>query len=226
MGWSLVIDARAYHGAVQPHYSPQQLARMWGFKAEYIRSFLKGEPGVLRLRKILRVPHSRLDDIFSRLSLSESPERIYVLNPLGTDFIKVGYAKRNWVGRVNGLQVGWPVDLVVVALFSGDKQLEESLHSLLERFRIRGEWFRHCRESVAAIESFAAHRRVPIPDCLALPRQQPTVKGVCFNSGSWLVRADGKYIGRYKSRNEAIQAYNAFARLNFPDAIPEPGEAA
>jgi hypothetical protein len=62
----------------EPHYTPTELAEMWGVSVQTIREIFKEEEGVLkigrdgtRLRrayKTLRIPHSVAERVHSRLS--------------------------------------------------------------------------------------------------------------------------------------------------------------
>jgi len=62
----------------EPHYSVQQVARMWGLGVDIIRRIFELEPGVLRILSperlhkrrytTLRIPESTLRRVHSRLS--------------------------------------------------------------------------------------------------------------------------------------------------------------
>jgi len=60
------------------HYSPDELAEMWGVSAEKIRSIFREEPGVLKIGKAgtrvkrgyftLRIPRDVVERVYTRLS--------------------------------------------------------------------------------------------------------------------------------------------------------------
>jgi hypothetical protein len=62
--------------ALERHYSPQQVADMWGVSANTVRRAFRGEPGVVefgsdetlrhRRRKIMRIPESALIRVHER----------------------------------------------------------------------------------------------------------------------------------------------------------------
>jgi len=64
--------------AAEPHYSPQQLAEIWGLSAETIRELFEAEPGVLvigtngtrtkRRYRTFRIPESVAARVHRRLS--------------------------------------------------------------------------------------------------------------------------------------------------------------
>jgi hypothetical protein len=55
--------------------------------------------------------------------------------------IKIGYT-HNVIARLDGLQVGNPEELRIVATVPGGAKEEAAIHRRLRRYRIRGEWFR------------------------------------------------------------------------------------
>jgi hypothetical protein len=66
---------------------------------------------------------------------------IYFVQDQATCFIKIGYAAeaRN---RLSGLQVGNPLQLVLLATMPGDRDSEAALHRRFAEYHTRGEWFR------------------------------------------------------------------------------------
>jgi len=60
------------------HYSPKELAEMWGLSAQTIREIFRREPGVLKIGsngtrtrrayKMLRIPKSVAERVHNRLS--------------------------------------------------------------------------------------------------------------------------------------------------------------
>ena len=56
--------------------------------------------------------------------------------------------------RLSELQTGSPVKLTLMAFSEGDNKTEKIIHGLLADFRMHGEWFTMCSESVAIVEGF------------------------------------------------------------------------
>lgn len=59
------------------HYTPDELAELWGVSAETVRSLFRDEPGVLRISQpndgkrkyvLMRIPHSIAERVHKRLS--------------------------------------------------------------------------------------------------------------------------------------------------------------
>lgn len=75
---------------------------------------------------------------------------IYVVSCL--DFVKIGIAKRPR-DRLNNMQVGCPLELKIIAeyLTHNPKQDERRLHDLLDKFLVRGEWFKIPDNLIAAM---------------------------------------------------------------------------
>jgi hypothetical protein len=64
--------------------------------------------------------------------------------------IKVGFATD--IGRrMAELQTASPVELRLIAAIRGTRATEQALHRKLASFRMRGEWFRECDETLAII---------------------------------------------------------------------------
>jgi len=66
--------------AVEQHFSPKQLADLWGFSPDFIRDTFRKEPGVLAINRpeklhkkgylTLRIPASVAARVHSRLEIS------------------------------------------------------------------------------------------------------------------------------------------------------------
>lgn len=69
---------------------------------------------------------------------------VYVLNLDGTDYYKVGITgKENVQDRIAAIQTSTPFEITVVDFrpHDGYMEVEKLAHSLLAKYRIRGEWF-------------------------------------------------------------------------------------
>ena len=61
------------------------------------------------------------------------------------DAIKIGYSV-DVPRRIVALATGSPEPITLIGIAEGDQRLEQALHRLLERYRVRNEWFRDCAE--------------------------------------------------------------------------------
>jgi hypothetical protein len=77
--WRRPFDLQTRQSAVvERHYSPIQLAELWGVSPQTIREIFKDEPGVLQIGrdgtrnrrryKTMRIPHSVAERVHARLS--------------------------------------------------------------------------------------------------------------------------------------------------------------
>lgn len=68
---------------------------------------------------------------------------IYFLLDEPSNAVKVGYSgnKKSLIDRISKLQIGNPHDLKLLFAIPGDRALEKSIHRVLAKYRIRGEWF-------------------------------------------------------------------------------------
>jgi hypothetical protein len=57
-------------------------------------------------------------------------------------FVKIGYCERDPIRRLEKLQVGNPITLILLALLEGGREVENSWHLRFDKMRVRGEWFR------------------------------------------------------------------------------------
>jgi len=67
---------------------------------------------------------------------------IYFIGLLTKPYVKIGVS-RNVAERLLELQCGNPFQLVLLHMCPGNTAIEASLHHLLDKHRIRGEWFYH-----------------------------------------------------------------------------------
>ena len=68
---------------------------------------------------------------------------IYFIKNTGTSHIKVGYAA-NPKARLNGMQTANSYELVLLGMMEGSVKDEWNLHSMLDKHRVRGEWYYPC----------------------------------------------------------------------------------
>jgi hypothetical protein len=71
-------DLKESHVMAEKHYTPTELAEMWGVSVQTIRDLFKSEDGVLKIGssgtrtrrayKTLRIPHSVAERVHTRLS--------------------------------------------------------------------------------------------------------------------------------------------------------------
>jgi hypothetical protein len=70
--------------------------------------------------------------------------RLYFIEAIGTDLIKIGYAL-NVDTRLRSLLTASAVPLKLLGTMQGGPILESRLHIQLAEHRSHGEWFRRCR---------------------------------------------------------------------------------
>jgi len=69
-----VEDVTESHVMAEKHYTPLELAELWGVDVETIRNIFREEPGVLKisnaskLRTTLRIPHEVAERVHRRLA--------------------------------------------------------------------------------------------------------------------------------------------------------------
>ncbi len=75
---------------------------------------------------------------------NEEDGRIYFLETVGANFMKIGWTKRALEKRVQAVQGGCPYPLILRASIAGTILDERRLHRQFAQFRVRpnGEWFR------------------------------------------------------------------------------------
>jgi hypothetical protein len=72
--------------------------------------------------------------------IKEKPSVIYVIQPEGLDFVKIGQT-RDLYPRLSGIQTGSPFELRILFVLLGGLDLEGEIHNKLQCHRQRGEWF-------------------------------------------------------------------------------------
>ena len=75
---------------------------------------------------------------------------IYVISAVGTEYVKIGIAK-NPIKRMNDLQIGVPMLLVLIAVADWPHAMEKRIHRVLADHRVRGEWFANCDKIASMI---------------------------------------------------------------------------
>ena len=73
---------------------------------------------------------------------------IYVARSGSTDFVKIGFAV-NVTERLDLLQCGNPLEIVLLRTMEGDRTTEAWLHFRFRALRHRSEWFRFCPEMLS-----------------------------------------------------------------------------
>jgi hypothetical protein len=66
-------------------------------------------------------------------------------------YLKIGHSV-NVTKRIKGHQTSSAVPLILLGLKNGMKKEETDLHHLLEDFRMNGEWFKDCPETLIALD--------------------------------------------------------------------------
>lgn len=60
---------------LEPHFSPRQLAEKWSLSAKTITRLFRHEPGVVRLRRSLRIPVSVAERVYRSRQQQPTPRR-------------------------------------------------------------------------------------------------------------------------------------------------------
>jgi len=74
-----------------------------------------------------------------------------------TDYIKIGYTANTPRQRLQSLQIGNPIELVIVHTMPGDVSTERYIHGMFHASHYRGEWFKYTDD----INKFIVNGRVP-----------------------------------------------------------------
>ena len=79
----------------------------------------------------------------ARLLGAERPRNggVYFIRSGDNGPIKIGYSSNGPQARMGELQVGSPEELKIVGWVPGPKPLEKKIHTFLDGWKIRGEWF-------------------------------------------------------------------------------------
>lgn len=84
--------------------------------------------------------------------LYEEVCRIYFIEAVGLDLIKIGYTI-DPVKRFFSILTMSPAPLSLLGSIAGGPQREIQIHEQLEPHRIHGEWFKKCPEVMALVET-------------------------------------------------------------------------
>ncbi len=85
-----------------------------------------------------------LDDIIGAIPQPKNqPKRgtVYILQPEGFNFVKIGYTRGDVMARLLALEAGCPFRLQIACWFAGDAITERSLHKHFQKHHLRREWF-------------------------------------------------------------------------------------
>ena len=85
---------------------------------------------------------------------------IYFIREKGNSksLIKIGYTD-NVDQRLMQIQANSPVELEILAIIEGDKNLEAELHNSFAKYRVRGEWFEPAKKLTIFIYKIAPSRK-------------------------------------------------------------------
>lgn len=92
---------------------------------------------------------------------------VYVLYDSNINGVKIGHTT-NINTRVSGIQVSSPVDLELLMVLMGGRELEKKLHRDLKQFNIRGEWFEFNQavfKHIIDVNNSLVMRRVLLKNC-------------------------------------------------------------
>lgn len=92
-------------------------------------------------------------------------ESVYFVLGVGTEKVKIGYSQ-NVNARLDALQTGSPVKLLIIGSFPGTVEDEGKLHKHLEKYRSHGEWFYMVDEIIDIIETINKKGKKGIIDIL------------------------------------------------------------
>lgn len=67
-------------------------------------------------------------------------------------FVKIGFCERDPIRRLEKLQIGNPIKLVLLALLVGSREDEAAWHLRFDKHRVRGEWFKLDRSMIRALK--------------------------------------------------------------------------
>jgi len=84
--------------------------------------------------------------------LDDAPSVYFIAS---TNYVKVGVAS-NPQNRLRDIQTACPLELELLATFPGGYVLEAILHKVIDRHRVRGEWFKRTEKVVEIIDAAAA----------------------------------------------------------------------
>lgn len=96
---------------------------------------------------------------------------VYLLRIVDTDYFKVGIST-NLHQRLDDIQSGMPLSVALVRSFEQEnaREVERTIHQILDKYRIRGEWFQ--ADGDLAIQAFMAGNTMGMVDA-ALDEPEP-----------------------------------------------------
>jgi citrate lyase gamma subunit len=88
---------------------------------------------------------------------------VYLLRIVDTDFFKVGIST-NVEQRLYDIQAGMPLPVALVNSFDQEnaREVERTIHQILDKHRVRGEWFQIDNDT--AIQAFMAGNTMGMVD--------------------------------------------------------------
>lgn len=98
---------------------------------------------------------SRLLNSIGYCKTHRPDERGFVYVMVCEGFVKIGVAT-NIEDRLTTLQIGNPFEIKIIKAWrtTDPGQLEDRLHAILERYRVRGEWFKIPEEELEKLISY------------------------------------------------------------------------
>ena len=77
----------------------------------------------------------------------------YIIYSHQNKAVKIGYAS-DLASRISALQISTPEKLSLIFAFEGGKETEKTLHTLLHKYRLRGEWFVYNEEVLSVLLNY------------------------------------------------------------------------
>lgn len=84
------------------------------------------------------------------MSNPHSTSRVYFIEAVGLDLVKVGYAL-DVAKRFTGMMTTSPAPLTLLGMLDGGPKLEAAIHEQLAAHRAHGEWFHKTAEVMAVV---------------------------------------------------------------------------
>lgn len=88
--------------------------------------------------------------------MSRRPGRVYFIEAIGLDLVKIGWTAGEVRTRLKALQCASPVELQVCGAMHGTLYQERGFHRRYRALRVRGEWFRLSPELLTFIRENAS----------------------------------------------------------------------
>jgi hypothetical protein len=92
-------------------------------------------------KKYENVNHRIIDFIMECGRELKKGDVCYIIRIVGTDYIKIG-SSTNIVNRMRSFESMIPMDLEFIGHTVGRLQDEKDLHKILDKYRVKGEWFK------------------------------------------------------------------------------------